>query len=187
MTITLKDVCDFFSEERSRMSLFRYAEMIRGICAKTGVIYDDVMLIHYYNPEKYPKTNYTLIKETLDEYYLIYFEEEYEKRLATINKPFDLDEYVKQFFVVGDIVEYTFTSVKYNGFLDTQQKLILQSAMKHYLQTKYSVTPDEFADEMFSLAYTLRKEFGPAAAEIVYKTLLPLYEIYKKEKIAHSI
>lgn len=37
MTITLKDVCDFFSEERSRMSLFRYAEMIRGICAKAGV------------------------------------------------------------------------------------------------------------------------------------------------------
>lgn len=187
MAMTLKNVCDFFSEEKNKMNLFHYAEMIRGICAKAGVPFDEVMFIHYYNPEKYPKINYTLIKEVLDEYYLIYFEEEYEKRLSSINKPFDPDEYVKQFPVVGDIIEYVFRSVEYSGFLDAQQSLILKAAMKHYLQVKYDVLQDEFTDKMFEIAYAGKEEFGISVVEIVYKTLLPLYENYKKIKVAHLI
>lgn len=187
MTITLKDVCDFFSEEKSRMNLFRYAEMIRGICAKAGVPFDEVMFIHYYDPEKYPKTNYALIKETLDEYYLIYFEEEYEKRLSTVNKAFDPDEYVKQFSVEGNIVEYVFNSVKYDGFVEEKQNLVIKSAIKHYLQIKYFVVSDEFTDKMFEIAYASKEEFSISVVEIVYKTLLPLYKSYRKVKIAHSI
>lgn len=187
MTITLKDVCDFFSEEKNRMNLFHYSEMIRCICAKAGIPFDEVMFIHYYNPVKYPKSHYALIEETLDEYYFIYFEEEYEKRLSSINKPFNSDEYVKQFSVEGDIVEYVFNSVKYDGFVEEKQNLVIKSAIKHYLQIKYFVVSDEFTDKMFEIAYASKEEFSISVVEIVYKTLLPLYKSYKKMKVAHSI
>lgn len=40
---------------------------------------------------------------------------------------------------------------------------------------------------MFEIAYASKEEFGISIVEVAYKILLPLYESYKKIKVAHSI